>query len=127
VTITNSCLKIAVPFVLISCYSTPFELRHAISLSKATRIFVAPQYLSRVLPVAAELGLAKDKIYLMNEDVKGQVSVESLIQEVNTRKIPEEPVRIVPKDSTGYLVFSSGTSGLPKGSLQPLANYTCHN
>jgi len=53
----------------------------------------------------------------MNEDVKGQVSVESLIREVNTRRIPEEPVRIVPKDTIGYLVFSSGTSGLPKAVM----------
>jgi acyl-coenzyme A synthetase/AMP-(fatty) acid ligase len=53
----------------------------------------------------------------MNEDVSEQVSVESLIRKVNKEQIPEESVRIVSKDALGYLVFSSGTSGLPKGSF----------
>ncbi|KAF5348540.1 hypothetical protein D9756_009586 [Leucocoprinus leucothites] len=112
-----ACLKIAVPFVLISCYSTPFELRHALSLTKTTRLFVSPQYLSGVLPVATELGLPEDRIYFMNEDVSGKISIESLIRRVKEKQIPEENVRIVPKDTLGYLVFSSGTSGLPKAVM----------
>ncbi|KXN90930.1 putative 4-coumarate--CoA ligase 1 [Leucoagaricus sp. SymC.cos] len=116
-TIAVACLKIAVPFVLISCYSTPFEMRHALTLSGTTRVFVAPQYYSRLLPVAAEVGMPKDKLYLMNEDSLGQVSVESLIRMVNEKQIPEEDIRIVPKDTLAYLVFSSGTSGLPKAVM----------
>lgn len=128
VTLAIACLKIAVPFLLISCYSTPFELKHALSLGQATRLFVAPQYISRVVPVAAELGLSRDKIYLMNQDIQGQTSIDSLIKHVNSKKIPEERVRIVPKDTLGYLVFSSGTSGLPKGtsrSRPPAATCCC--
>jgi acyl-coenzyme A synthetase/AMP-(fatty) acid ligase len=77
---------------------------------------VAPQYLSHVLIVAAEFGLSREKVYLMNKDASDHVSVESLIRKVDEKQIPEEKVRIVPKDTLGYLVFSSGTSGLPKGS-----------
>ncbi|KAF9451827.1 acetyl-CoA synthetase-like protein [Macrolepiota fuliginosa MF-IS2] len=117
VTLSLALLKIAVPYVLISCYSTPFELQHALSISKATRLFVAPQYLSRVTPIAQEVGIPEDNIYLMNEDVEGQKSMESLIREVNRKNIPEESVRIVPKDTIAYLVFSSGTSGLPKAVM----------
>lgn len=116
-TLSLALLKIAVPYVLISCYSTPFELRHALSLSKATRLFVAPQYLDGALPTALELGMPKDNIYLMNEDVKGQKCVESFIRDVETKEIPEEKARIVPRDTIAYLVFSSGTSGLPKGQF----------
>jgi len=109
-------LKIAIPLSLISCYATPFELRHALSLTQVTRVFVAPQYLSRVLPIAAELGIPSHKVYLMNEeDISGQASVESLIRGAKEKQIPEEQVRIVPKDTLGYLVTSSGTTGLPKG------------
>ena len=110
-------LKIAVPFVPISCYATPFELRHALSLTRVTRLFVAPQCLSRVLSMATEFGISDREIYLMNEDISGQdtVSVESLIRRVGNKQIPEEQVRIVSKDTLGYLVFSSGTTGLPKG------------
>lgn len=124
VTLTLALLKIAVPYVLISCYSTPFELRHALSLSKATRLFVAPQYLGRVLPTALELGMSKDNMYLMNEDVKGQKTIESFIRGVETGEIPEEKARIVTKDTIAYMVFSSGTSGLPKGWSESLANHT---
>ena len=109
-------LKIAVPLSLISCYATSFELRHALSLTQVTRLFVAPQYLSRVSPITAELGIPSHEIYLMNEDISGQVSVESLIRRAKEKQIPEEQVRIVPKDTIGYLVTSSGTTGLPKGS-----------
>ena len=108
-------LKIAIPFVPISCYATPFELRHALSLTQVTRLFVAPQYRSRVSPIAAELGIPSHKIYLMNEDISGQVSVESLIRRAKEKQIPEEQVRIVSKDTLGSLIFSSGTTGLPKG------------
>ena len=108
-------LKIAIPFVPISCYSTPFELRHALSLTQVTRLFVAPQYRSRVSPIAAELGIPSHEIYLMNEDISGQVSVESLIRRAKEKQIPEEQVRIVSKDTLGSLIFSSGTTGLPKG------------
>ena len=108
-------LKIAIPFVPISCYSTPFELRHALSLTQVTRLFVAPQYRSRVSPIATELGIPSHEIYLMNEDISGQVSVESLIRRAKEKQIPEEQVRIVSKDTLGSLIFSSGTTGLPKG------------
>lgn len=113
-------MKIAVPYALISCYSTPFELKHALSLARATRLFVAPQYLSRVLPIATEMGLSEDRIYLMNEDDGQRTSVESLIQCIRGKEIPRADTRVVPKDTTAYLVFSSGTSGLPKGSSPSL-------
>jgi len=67
--------------------------------------------------MATEFGISDREIYLMNEDISGQdtVSVESLIRRVGDKQIPEERVRIVSKDTLGYLVFSSGTTGLPKG------------
>jgi len=109
-------LKIAIPFVPISCYATSFELRHVLSLTQVTRLFVAPPYLSRVLPITTKLGISSREIYVMNEDIPGQVSVESLIKRVGEKQIPEEQVRTVPKDTLGYLIPSSGTTGLPKGS-----------
>lgn len=114
--LVTALLKIAVPFVPVSCYATPFELRHALSLAQVTRLFVAPQYLSRVSPVTAELGIPSHQVYLMNEDVPGHASVESLIRRAKEKQIPEEQVRVVPKDTLGCLISSSGTTGLPKGS-----------
>ena len=82
--------------------------------------------MSRVLPITTELGISNHEIYFINEDISGQVSVESLIRRVKEKRIPEEPVRIVPKDTLGYLVFSGGTTGLPKGLVSSLESSVCH-
>jgi long-subunit acyl-CoA synthetase (AMP-forming) len=38
-----------------------------------------------------------------------------IIQDVRKRKVPTVGIRPAGKDTLAYLVFSSGTSGLPKG------------
>ena len=97
-------------------------------LTKASRLFVDEKFLPIVLPVAKELGLSSDRIYLMKEDsgksgkkpktkkgAKERKSFRSLLEGVRQRKTPPVGVRPVKKDTLAYLVFSSGTSGLPKG------------
>ena len=108
-------LKIAVPFALISCYSTPFELRHVLTLTNVTRVFAASQYLPVIIPVSQDTGVYKG-IYVMNAHVDGYQSLEGLIKQARTKILPEVKTRIVPKDTLAFLVYSSGTSGLPKGS-----------
>lgn len=115
-------LKIAAPFALISCYSTPFELKHILTLTKPTRLFVAPQYVPIIQPVAKGIKVAKENIYVMGPRLKGYKSLEGLIKGVNTMRIPEIKVRIVPKNTLAYLVFSSGTSGLPKAVMTSHGN-----
>lgn len=56
---------ITTPFALISSYSTPFELKHALTLSKATSLFVDAKFLPAVLPVAKEVGLPLNKIFVL--------------------------------------------------------------
>lgn len=109
-------LKVAVPFALISCYSTPYELKHALGVAKVTRLFVAPQYISKALPVARGAGVVKEFVYGMNSRVEGHESLEVLVEKVNVANIPRTRTRIVPKDTPAYLLFSSGTTGLPKGT-----------
>lgn len=65
IALVHSCLMITTPFALISSYSTPFELKHALTLSKATSLFVDAKFLPAVLPVAKEVGLPLNKIFVL--------------------------------------------------------------
>jgi acyl-CoA synthetase (AMP-forming)/AMP-acid ligase II len=96
---------------MISGYSTPFEFKHAVSLSQATRIFVSPS----LLPLALTSGLPDDRIYLLEGHVEGRLSYEDLVNRARRNRMPRLAIKHATRDTLAYLVFSSGTSGLPKG------------
>ena len=114
----HASIRLATPFTPISSYSTSFELKHALNLSKATRLFVDVKFLPTVVPVATELGIDPDRIYLMKGlgISDGRKSLWSIIEDVRSNKISRVDVRTATKNTLAYLVFSSGTSGLPKGN-----------
>ncbi|KAJ4472965.1 hypothetical protein J3R30DRAFT_3707954 [Lentinula aciculospora] len=105
------------PFALISAYSTRFELLHAFKSSKLTRLFVQPKHLHHALSVAKEIGLSPNKIYIISGHVKGHQSMSGMVERV--RKARTERIRAKPatRHTLAYLVFSSGTSGLPKAVM----------
>ena len=111
----HALIRLATPFVPISSYSTPFELKHALNLTKPTRLFVDEKCLTTVLPVATELGMDPNHIYLMKGNLNGRKNFRSIIKDVRSKKIPRVDARTVTKDTLAYLIFSSGTTGLPKG------------
>jgi acyl-CoA synthetase (AMP-forming)/AMP-acid ligase II len=113
--------KLTVPLALLSSYSTPFELEHQLRTSRATTLFVHPNALDRALLVAEKLGLSTENIYILEGSVPGRLSIEDLVQ--RTKDVPTVPSRPAGKDTLAYLVFSSGTSGLPKGA--PLCVIPC--
>ena len=113
----HACIRLATPFALISSYSTPFELKYALTLTKVTRIFVDEKYLKTVLPVAKELGINLNHIYVMRGSDQDRKSFWSIIKDVRRKKIAPVDIRTATKDTLAYLVLSSGTSGLPKGDL----------
>ncbi|KAF8707285.1 hypothetical protein AX14_013661 [Amanita brunnescens Koide BX004] len=117
ITFVQACLYIATPFALISALSTPFELNHALKLSKATCLFVDEKLFLTVLPIAKELGISSRKIFSMSGHVSGRRSFSQLIDETQLRKADIFPVQSVSKDTLAYLIFSSGTTGLPKAVM----------
>lgn len=116
-TICLTLCKIAVPFALLPAFSTPSETTALLRLAKVTRIFVSPRLLSLARTAAKELGLADDRIYVLHGRGDGRKTLPDLINDARANKIPSVATRAVNKDTLAYLVFSSGTSGLPKGNL----------
>jgi len=99
-------------------------------LSKVTRLFVDAKFLRIVLPVAKEVGLSEDRMYLMKETGAAKAvsnklkSFRGIIQDVRKRKVSTVKIRPAGKDTLAYLVFSSGTSGLPKGMYFVCSKYS---
>ena len=119
--LVHSLLVITTPFVPFSTYATPREMAHSLRKSKATHVFVQASILPRFLPVARELGFPKDHIYILEGPNLTSLSLPTfgqLIQNVRSKKIPREPVRQAGTNTLAFLMFSSGTSGLPKGTIQ---------
>ena len=106
---------ITTPFALISSFSTHFELVHALRLTNASRVFVQPELLPRMRAAAKEVGLPEDRLYVLEGDNAGRPSLDDLVEKVRAKRIPRTPVRPAKRDTLAYLVFSSGTTGLPKG------------
>ncbi|CCM01886.1 uncharacterized protein FIBRA_03957 [Fibroporia radiculosa] len=117
ITLLHSLLVIATPFALLSAFATSYELAQALRTSKVTRLFVQPSFLPTALQAAREVGLPEDRIIVFAERFGGRQSFHDLIDNVRARRIPRVPVKPVSKDTLAYLVFSSGTSGLPKAVM----------
>ncbi|KAG1735180.1 hypothetical protein EDB19DRAFT_1995302 [Suillus lakei] len=111
IALMHSLLAITVPFALFSSYSTAYELKHANSLARATRIFASPSLLS----LALTSGLPADRIYVLEGENEGYTNYDQLVSSARKSGIPRLPVRHAYKDTLAYLIFSSGTSGPPKG------------
>lgn len=113
IALVHSLLVITVPFALFSSYSTPYEFEHVNSLAQPTRIFTSPS----LLPLALTSGLPEDRIYILEGECKGYTSYDQLVSSARKKNIPRLPVRYASKDTLACLIFSSGTSGLPKALM----------
>ncbi len=106
--IVHALMSLNVPFALIAPYSTPFELAHAVKLTGVKKVFVGTKQAKLDWPADTEL-------FVMNGRVEGLNCVADMVHAA--RNAPPVNVLPVKKTDLAYLVFSSGTSGLPKGSV----------
>lgn len=110
-------------------YWTPFELEHAFKLTSPTRLFVNARLISSILPVAEKAGIPSERIYVLGGTMEGRRSFKEMIEEARSRNIPKVPARPAAKDTLAYFLFTGGTSGYPKGSINFWIyehSLTCH-
>lgn len=113
----HALLALAIPVCPLSSYATPFELAYLLRQSCVTWLFVSPRLLPAVQNAAKEVGLAKNRILILEGSEPGMKGFQDLIDDVVSRKAKPVDVRPVQKDTLAYMLFSSGTSGLPKAVM----------
>ena len=111
----NSLLYNTTPFALLSAFATAYGLANGLRTSQTTPLFVQPALLPNALEAAKQVGLPEDRIFVLEGKVDGRRSFQDLADQVKRNGVPTTPVKPAGKDTLAYLVFSSGTSGLPKG------------
>ena len=110
-------LALTVPVCPLSSYSKPFELAFLLRQSCVTRLFVSPALLALACAAAKEVGLPDDCILILEGSAPNRKNLADLIDGVVARQTPAVGVRSVERDTLAYLLFSSGTSGLPKAVM----------
>lgn len=114
----HALLAITTPFANLSAYATTYELAHGLRTTKPNYLFVQPALLPTALAAAKDVGLPETQIYILEgTSGDGRLNLQGLVNRIRKGSIPREPVRPAKKNTLAYLVFSSGTSGLPKGRL----------
>ncbi|KAI0252104.1 hypothetical protein BJV78DRAFT_1204755 [Lactifluus subvellereus] len=110
-------LKLAVPMVLLPSQSTLHETMALLKLSNVKFLFASEQLYPHAAAAAKEVGLAEHRIFILQGNVTGKVSLPRLIEEVKSRGLPRVPSQTVEDDTLAYLMFSSGTTGPPKAVM----------
>ena len=90
----------------------PEELEYLINYSESKTLFVGPELLETVERLRPHLSTVKNYIYLEGS-TPGMVSYQELLG----RDKSEEPDVEVEKDDPVIILYTSGTTGLPRGAL----------
>ena len=91
-------------------------------LIKPTRLFVQDQLIPTFVPMAENIGM--ENIYVLGDNIEGLRSFEEIIEDARSRAMTLVSPRPVTRDTLAYLIFSSGTTGPPKGRW--IAPYLFH-
>lgn len=115
ITLVNALIYTAIPIGLLSAFATPYELAYGLKTSTSTHLFVQAELLPKALEAARQVGLPEDRIYILEGKSDGRKTFRDMRETIRQFGTPIIPVKQASKNTLAYLVFSSGTSGLPKG------------
>jgi 4-coumarate--CoA ligase len=95
------------------------EMTYALRTAKSRVLITLPGSLDVALAAAKEAGIPRERVFLLEGEEEGFVSVQDLVHRVERDGGATVPPWRIPKGMTnkevcGYLNFSSGTTGLPK-------------
>jgi len=124
VALIHSLLAAGIPFALFLASPTPYELKHLVKASKVKKVFTSPRNFENARIVAKEAGFSEsDGIFILEGKVEGKRSFDDLVRSV--KEPAKNYAKVVNRDALAYLIFSSGTTGPPKGE-GPRKAHTCH-
>jgi long-subunit acyl-CoA synthetase (AMP-forming) len=119
VTLIQSLLFLAVPSVLLAYDWNSQELEYALTLTKCSHLFVDPEYLPLVIPVAEKFGIPHHNVKLLRdpgqEEAHGHFG--KMMDRVKSANLPQANVHPANNDTIAYFLFTSGTTGIPKGQF----------
>lgn len=111
--LTHSSFYLAKPFVLFDSRWTPFEFENALKLIKLTQLFVQDQLIQKFVPTAEKMGVKS--IYVLGQKIEGFRTFEEMVEDARSQNMALISPHPAMKDTLACLVFSSGTTGPPKG------------
>lgn len=73
------------------------------------------QLLSMFVPIAKNIDINMDNLYILGQKTEGSRTFEEMVEDARSQALAPVSPRAATKDTLAYLVFSSGTTGRPKG------------
>ena len=106
--------KIGVPYVPINIRLVGEEIKYIINDSDSKGLILEEAFIEKISPIMTELKCERDKVYLVGKtEWETAVPYESLFEGSS----PEEPDLQGDENSGFMMVYTSGTTGRPKGVI----------